>query len=347
MVQIFAQRGDDIVSILDARHEVNASGYHCPGCGDDMIAIRGAVRRPHFRHVRDDADRGCNRETYLHAAAKKRIAKAISGARSTGSAYLLKVPAEISCAKRQQVLGGRCRHATRVVEIDLTAFETVTMEAERGRYRFDILLESDGACLALEVAVTHPIERDKQSLGHPVVEISLSDEESLLALSDGIDAKEVSLATWGIEPAIEGCAGQECASRCLVFEVYRGGSTRVSEVHPWVACPHGGSVVHREVFGGAEALALPRLEALDRLTRRAYFELHQPVRSCLLCRHHSLTGNLDGKGPVWCAAHRKSGSVNMAPKCYAFTPFATADEIREIRLRDKDGSVVDTPSLGR
>jgi hypothetical protein len=305
-----------------------------------MIPIRGAVRRPHFRHARDDMRSACNWETYLHRTAKKRIAQAITRARRSGTPYWLRVPQEIACAKRASVLPGRCRHKTRKTEIDLTTYGQVTIEAVRGALRFDLLLEGPAGSLVIEIAVTHSLEKEKQDLGHPMVEISLSDEEGLLALDQAIDAAHVPIETWGVGPAMKTCGGSDCASACLIFEVFRGGSTRLQEAAPWAACKPVGARVHREVFASKEALGMPRMEALDRLTRRAYFDLRQPVRSCLVCRHHERTGNIDGRGPIWCQALRVAGSVNMGAKCYAFTPYASAEELRHRRLEEADSGGV-------
>ena len=67
----YALCNERIVSIDDVTKEGRKSStYICIGCGHEMVACLGEVRKHYFRHKNNE---NCSNETYLHNLAKRKI----------------------------------------------------------------------------------------------------------------------------------------------------------------------------------------------------------------------------------------------------------------------------------
>ena len=120
------------------------------------------------------------------------------------------------------------------------------------------------------------------------------------------------------------------------------GSVRLDEQLPHEASRARAGRAHQVVVASRQAFSLSRFEALDRLTRQAYYSEHIPVRSCLICRHHNIADFTDsGEGPVACSQDGKRGSINRGVGCLYFTPFASISEARQHRLEGRSDDVIE------
>eukprot|EP00919_Chromeraceae_sp_WS-2016_P039503 GHVR01094195.1.p1 GENE.GHVR01094195.1~~GHVR01094195.1.p1 ORF type:complete len:316 (-),score=18.95 GHVR01094195.1:220-1167(-) len=315
-----------------------------------MLPALGQIQRPHFRH-RDLAlaqGNGCSPEGILHSTTKLLIAEVISTAINTGRPYPLQLAQAIACPQRKKILKGNCRHRIRQDLIDLARFTSVSTEAQRDSFRYDILLEDQRQTpLAIEIAVSSPATQEKKRADIPVIEITINNESDIEHLLSGIDDRKLGIEGFGMEahfgPAPSSCVKSYCASPCLSYSVMSGGSVRLEEQLPFEACQARPGRDHHIVVASKQAFALSRFEALDRLTRKAYYSDKAPVRSCLVCRHHEIADfSSQGDGAIMCLQDGKRGSVNRGTDCLYFTPFATIEEVRRYRLQQHVGTVIDT-----
>lgn len=329
----------------DTRHSFGPLA--CPGCGHPFVAALGEKVVHHFRHKCEDAASECRPETYLHRTAKLIIADTFRSARRQANRYLIEGERRVVCPAAKRRALGPCRTNGDPPQLDLAAtFRTVTPEVGRHGLVFDLLFEGPGRTLAMEIAVTHRMSRDKAAVGLPIIEISIESEDNLHQLRTKIDMQRLAWRTANVsdfEPGeIPACAGQACRSQVVEFLVYASGKTRLRRCKPHdVSDPERQPIIHQEVHRSQAAGRLGDFEILDRLTRRAFYTRSVRLRSCLVCRHHDLSGGAVAGGPVYCRSRGSAGPINAAAACSAFSPFPHADDVRALRAAQHPGLVED------
>lgn len=193
----YAKNGcDEIVAIEDADP---GAIYHCIGCGHEMMAKKGTIREHHFCH-RQIVD--CNGETYTHQCAKLYIKHLFEQQPHLWISFK---------QSRKGCLSGNCHYEKTeggilanecVVEenkqVDLKEYyDTCELEADYNGFVADILLKNSQnlrqkPCF-IEIAVTHPCEKNKLASDIPIIEISIPkgsdnfDELSQLVETDKLD----------------------------------------------------------------------------------------------------------------------------------------------------------------
>ncbi|HEX9050094.1 MAG TPA: competence protein CoiA family protein, partial [Anaeromyxobacter sp.] len=150
------------VARLDAASRRARAPFACLGCGEPLVARLGKVRARHFAHRPGSTCPLTAPESALHLDAKERLVALCRDAFAGTRAVALVV---------------RCPSCRRPSTRDLAGWgDAAVEEGAVGALRADVLVLSGGApALALEVAVTHAIEPEKEAAlsaaGVPAVEI--------------------------------------------------------------------------------------------------------------------------------------------------------------------------------
>ncbi len=139
--------GSILVCVDDA---VSEEKYHCPACGEIVIAKRGNIKVHHFAHRRG-TDCQYGYQTSVHLMAKEIINKT-----------------------HKVLLPGR----------GLIVADEVILEQRLGSIFPDILVTCDGKQYIIEIYVTHPLDDEKiekiRTLDISAIEINLSDIKQLI-----------------------------------------------------------------------------------------------------------------------------------------------------------------------
>lgn len=176
-----------LVSVEDVcLEDRNKHRYTCLGCGAEMILKAGKVKARHFAHKVNTEH--CGAETYLHKLAKRIIKKRFE----TGGKFEIEYVQTVRCSD-----AGTCTFYNELLckddvckSFDLRKFyDTCEEEKSIDGYVADILLsDSTGKYsepVLIEVHVSHKSTEQKIRSGLKIIEIKVSDEEDVNALSDG------------------------------------------------------------------------------------------------------------------------------------------------------------------
>jgi len=144
--------------------EVNSGiscGCFCLNCNSPLVAKKGKIKIHHFAHFQSKDCEGAF-ESALHYGAKYEIQK---------HGYFM-IP------KGDLVFGSSKQNIT-VFEVMKIPIENVYVEKNVGLVRPDVLIETEDKLLAIEIYVTHEIDKDKiriyRNLGISAIEIDLSE----------------------------------------------------------------------------------------------------------------------------------------------------------------------------
>lgn len=166
LLQSFALDKDGRVRSVDEVDRGLACECVCPACGERVLARQGEVREWHFAHA-SGADCAAGAESALHLAAKQVLLE-------SGGMVL---PA-ISVSESMTLPDGRIGRGTASRNEVWMDFSSVEVEQPVGTIKPDVVAVLGRTMLFVEIAVTHFIDADKQSvidqLGVPTVEIDLS-----------------------------------------------------------------------------------------------------------------------------------------------------------------------------
>ncbi|MDP4270690.1 MAG: competence protein CoiA family protein [Bacteroidota bacterium] len=152
----------ELVSIDDVENGL-ACNCVCPNCGETLIARKGNIREHHFAHYKSD-DCGWTGESVIHKIAKEIIA----------NSRTIKLPNLIWSYNPVIAIYGE-----RTILID-----NVKLEQKIGSIIPDIIIETKGRELLVEIKVSHGIDRNKflkiKKLDIPTIEIDVKELVSSL-----------------------------------------------------------------------------------------------------------------------------------------------------------------------
>ena len=151
-------RSGKLVRARDAAPDVS---YHCPGCGTPLLLRKGAIRSPHFAHLRHGF---CSPETALHKGVKHWIAqilgKCLKGKRT--GAPRVRVPCAGPPMAGDLDFLWRCPGEAWLSLADVAFDEVAVEQATPDGLRPDVLLLQQGEpVLGIEVLVSHAVDAAK------------------------------------------------------------------------------------------------------------------------------------------------------------------------------------------
>ena len=176
-----------LISVEDVcLEDRNKHRYTCLGCGAEMILKAGKVKARHFAHKINTEH--CGVETYLHKLAKRIVKRKFE----SGGKFEIEHIQTVRCTD-----AGTCPFFIESLckddvckSFDLRKFYDICEEEKSiDGYVADILLsDSTGKYsepVLIEVHVSHKSTEQKIRSGQKIIEIKVSDEEDVNALSDG------------------------------------------------------------------------------------------------------------------------------------------------------------------
>lgn len=173
----YALCNERIVSIDDVTKEGRKSStYICIGCGHEMVACLGEVRKHYFRHKNNE---NCSNETYLHNLAKRKIKDIFE----QNEQFYIYYNAINSCDLFGKCKLHRCERSLWQT-IDLKRFfDTCELEKTCGNFRPDVLLSHSKfpkRKLFIEIHVNNPCSSEKKGSGIKIIEIDVFNENTII-----------------------------------------------------------------------------------------------------------------------------------------------------------------------
>ena len=172
----YGMRHGQLLSIAEVQRGLSC-GCTCVSCGKALIAKKGIVRRHHFAHYEATSCSGAA-ESALHLLAKELISRFDE----------IDLPVYQFRRTRSIKGGGAVKCDERIVKGGRVGIQRAWIERNEGDVIADIVIESNGKPLIIEVAVTHKVARDKlrklRQRNIPAIEIRLHPEDSFLSRED-------------------------------------------------------------------------------------------------------------------------------------------------------------------
>lgn len=154
-----------------------ACGCYCAGCGKRLVAKKGHIRQHHFAHYEAGLCRGAA-ESALHLLAKELLAELST----------FEIPQYVFDKQRKTRRGKLVRHKVLVAKGGTVVIDQVRVEQRDDGFIPDIVIESKGKLLIVEVAVTNKVARRKsrklRQRNLPAIEIRLEPADSFLQRED-------------------------------------------------------------------------------------------------------------------------------------------------------------------
>lgn len=181
---VYGIREGKLISIDEISYEERGlkCNCFCPSCGGRLQAkIGSGIRARHFSHINKDCDIKTALQTALHLMAKEIIAEK---KQMILPEYVVKITdTDYYRSHYSNGSNSKYRDIKFVYEkAKRVNFDNVYLEKKVSEIVPDIIALSQAGCYLIEIAVTHFIDREKQTkinqLNFPVIEIDLSDMNS-------------------------------------------------------------------------------------------------------------------------------------------------------------------------
>lgn len=159
---------------------VKHDSYTCPGCLEEMVAVKGKVNVHHYRHN----NATCSYESYLHNAAKNAFYIRFNESKEPIALILERA---VKCKSiKKSFLQDESISCTSLVEAKYNLrnlFTEANLELYDKNTGFtpDVMLsntDNDSKCY-IEIFVTHECTEEKIASGIPIIEISVNDENDI------------------------------------------------------------------------------------------------------------------------------------------------------------------------
>lgn len=203
---------------------IKHNSYTCPGCREEMVAVKGKVNVHHFRHN----NASCSYESYLHNAAKNAFYNRFNESKEPIALILKRA---ITCqSKKKSFLNDDSISCTNLVEAKYnlrSLFNEATLELYDKSTGFtpDVMLfntDNDSKCY-IEIFVTHECTEEKIASGIPIIEISVNDENDIKYIQESdfsINDINISLYNFSAkEKSVKECH-QNCSLTSHKFETW-------------------------------------------------------------------------------------------------------------------------------
>ena len=161
--------------------------YLCIDCKQELIPRLGNERTHHFSHKSDILN--CSKETYLHELGKRIFYETYLQCLKSNSPFYfgcsLFTLLSITCKYYGVTKFNNCVQKG-ISKFDLTqSFKNIEFEKNHDNFRPDLtLINSYGDKIFIEIAVTHPCEKEKIDSKNKIIEISIKNESDIKIIQD-------------------------------------------------------------------------------------------------------------------------------------------------------------------
>lgn len=195
---------EDKKTWVDIANAPSGLWYYCPNCGERMYATHGKslgkTQEDHFRH---DKGKECNHDSYLHKVAIERFLSLFEHCIEAHLPLPVKVRRNKRCDALCALVNTDCPNRRHYTIIDLAQLFNRARKEQSvfdGRYRADILLESNGGDqLWVEIWVKHKTEKEKiEAAKGEVLEIRInSDDDTRLISANRLAEGQLDIVYFG------------------------------------------------------------------------------------------------------------------------------------------------------
>lgn len=219
---------NDLNQVINIKDAVSDVYYSCPGCGERLIPHKGEIRSKHFKHFRSCV---CDGETYLHKVGKLAFYQLYSQSTLNKTPISLELNRAVVCDQYKDYFGASCHSQEKASFNLIDYFDDVYLEVMHGSFRPDVLLKNslNGEVIFVEIAVTHPCERDKIDSGIRIIEFGLSSEEDLSLLTQTPIRKggRVEVHNFNVKPKCSNtCNSYPCTTTANILTVDATGNIK-------------------------------------------------------------------------------------------------------------------------
>jgi hypothetical protein len=196
---------------------INHNSYTCPGCREEMVAVKGKVNLHHFRHN----NATCSYESYLHNAAKNAFYNRFN--ESTGLIVLMLERAITCQSNKKSFLNDDSISCSNLVEAKYNLrnlFNEAFLELYDKSTGFtpDVMLSNsdNGSKCYIEVFVTHECSEEKIASGIPIIEISVNDENDIKYIQESdFSTNDINISLYNFSAKEKSV--QECHQNCSLI----------------------------------------------------------------------------------------------------------------------------------
>lgn len=318
----FALLNDELVNIND--FDTKPSGeFYCVGCGRQLIARMGKIKRRHFSH-KEDCD--CSSESYLHKLGKQVFYDEYRDALKNNTAFTLNYCSFNICTHYWDIWGDSCSNIERKSYGLTKKYRNILVEKSVQGFIADIVLEgSDLPPILVEIVVTHKCEQEKIDSGLKIVEINIESEEDVEKIRQRkIDDSDSKTTYYNIETKTridDFCKGK-ChnpyrswfiiypSQKCVITTLHAEEFKRIkSKAIYYKMCDKG------DDEDGYTSHVLAGLDFESHIN--AAHEAGVRFNNCFLCRYHA-SGRTSA---IFCKTYRKECSSFEAITCDRFRTF--------------------------
>jgi len=156
--------------------------YVCIDCKNELIPRLGNIRTHHFSHKNDFNN--CSKETYLHKLGKKIFYETYLQCIDDEIPFFITTSLFNSisyvCKYNGIIKSNECT-VNRVNKYDLTqTFKIIELEKNNENYRPDLTLKNnEGEIIFIEIAVTHPCDKEKIESKNKIIELNIKNESDI------------------------------------------------------------------------------------------------------------------------------------------------------------------------
>jgi hypothetical protein len=171
-----------IVHINSTNKDNRKEKYFCIDCKQELIARLGNERVHHFAHKVDFFN--CSEETYLHKLGKRIFYETYLQCLNSNEPFyictLLFNSLSFTC-KYNDITESKNCIKNGINKFNLTTcYKNIEFEKKQGDFTPDITLSNNyGDRIFIEIAVTHPCEKEKIESKNKIIEISVKNETDL------------------------------------------------------------------------------------------------------------------------------------------------------------------------
>jgi len=171
-----------VVDINTINKDCNNEKYLCISCKQELIPKLGEIRIHHFAHKNDTFN--CSKETYLHELGKRVFYEVYLQCKNDNEPFYIVTSLinslSITC-KYNVIIKSKSCVKNGIHKYDLlSSFKNIEYEKNQDNFRPDLtLINNYGNKIFIEIAVTHPCEKEKIESKNKIIEIRIKNETDI------------------------------------------------------------------------------------------------------------------------------------------------------------------------
>lgn len=317
---------DENGNIVRIDNAVKGNKYYCIGCGKEITAKLGEIRRHHFSHKKEEQ---CENEGYLHKLAKYKITRLFR----ENNEFNINYKRERLCSNEHCFFKSQDCTSYELEDkaINLKEYyDTIEEEKQYDNYVADLLLTKSDITnrkpVFIEIKVTHASEEKKINSDNKIIEITIENELDVENLSCNIIESEKVVFNKSFDRRSKLFASEHPDFPMVRFYLYRSGKARVVPTLSWEM------IVDYEFTCAdprkkAEKFSILELEWEVMNSPRDVWplliglvkanEIGYNIRNCWLCKYHAYHESGGFGDALFCKAYKSKYTPRNPEQNYA------------------------------